>query len=247
MISLNSVTNFRDFGGHTTMAGHTVVRGKLFRSGHFNSLTAEDIAKLDALGVRFVVDLRQPSEREQMPRKWAPKLTLIGNDALLDPAASGRSPDAGVGRAVMIAAYKRIPYDPRFVRIFGDAFRTLAENGGPMVVHCRQGKDRTGIVCALLLETLGVSRETIFEDYLVSNERIDRVERARQIRSDLEPIHGPVADEVLMQIASAYAEYLQASFDTIEATSGSVAAYVENVLNISPATQAALRARLVDP
>jgi len=246
MISLSGATNFRDFGGHPTMDGRVIVRGKLFRSGHFNSVTAEDIAKLDALGVRFVVDLRQPSEREQMPNKWAPALTLVGDDALVDPAAGGRSPVAGVGRTVMIAAYQRIPYDPRFIQIFGDTFRNLAEDGGPMVVHCRQGKDRTGIMCALLLEILGVSRETIFEDYLVSNVRIDRVERARQIRADLEPVHGPVADEVLAQIAGAYAEYLQASFDTIEAMSGSVATYVETVLNISPDMQAALRAHLLD-
>jgi protein-tyrosine phosphatase len=246
MTSLNSVTNFRDFGGHATADGRIVARGKLFRSGHFNSVTADDIAKLEALGVAFVVDLRQPAEREQMPNKWVPALTLVSDDAALPPDPAAQKAVPGVGRTVMIAAYQRIPYDPRFIRLYGDLFRTLSERGGPMVVHCRQGKDRTGIACALLLELLGVRRETIFEDFLVSNDRIDRVARAKEIRADLEPVHGPVKDEELAQITGAYVEYLQASFDTIEATSGSVGAYLENVLGISQETQQALRAQLLE-
>ena len=245
---LTSVGNFRDFGGQPTQDGRTVALGRLFRSAHFNAVGPEDARTLDALGVQFMVDLRHPDERALKPNRWSPALTVASDPrqttaAVAAPATGEYAP--AVGRSVMQSTYARIPLDPRFIALFGDFFRTLAERGGPVIIHCSLGKDRTGIACALLLDTLGVSRAAIFEDYLATNATIDRIERSRLVRAELEPLHGPLSDETIEQVIGVEASYLQSSFDAIERQSGSLAAYVEHALGIPPDTQEAVRARLI--
>jgi protein-tyrosine phosphatase len=245
---LASVDNFRDFGGQLTREGRTVVSGQLFRSAHFNAVGPEDARKLDALSVRFMVDLRHPDERALKPNRWSPPLTLASDPgrataAVAAAATSEHSP--AVGRSVMQSTYARVPLDSRFIALFGDIFRTLAERGGPVIIHCSLGKDRTGIACAVLLDTLGVSRAAIFEDYLATNATIDRVERSRAVRAELEPLHGPLSDETIEQVIGVDASYLQSSFDAIERQSGSLCAYVEHTLGIPPETLGAVRARLI--
>ncbi len=248
---LASVAAFRDFGGQATLEGRSVVLGQLFRSADFSAVSAKDARSLERLGVRFMVDLRHPGERARKPNRWSPALTLVRDPAPSpDAAAAGAAPAASadpsaVGRGVMQSTYAAIPHDPRFIALFGDLFRTLAERGGPVIVHCSQGKDRTGIACALLLDTLGVGRAAIFEDYLATNATIDRARRARSARAELEPLHGPLSEEVIEQVIGVEASYLQSSFAAIERESGSLAAYVEHVLGVTPGARDALRARLL--
>jgi protein-tyrosine phosphatase len=222
----------------------------MFRSAHLGAATASDAARLEALGVKFLVDLRHREERERAPNGWAPARVLVrDSDPSLAPEPPLQPPAAGpytpeTGRSLMRTTYARIPYDPRTIALFGDLFHALAEEGGPMIVHCSVGKDRTGIACALLLDTLGVDRATILQDFLATNAFLDHAERARLLRAELEPMHGPLSDEQIAPVIGVDAEYLNESFATIERASGSVAAYVERTLGVAPATQARLRALL---
>ena len=240
--TLTGVGNFRDFGGWPTHDGRTV-HGQLFRSAHFGGVALEEVAALDALGVQFMVDLRRPDERAHTPNRWAPTVTLVRDPS--PDATEGAGGPGGVGRPVMQATYARIPLDPRFIGLLGDLFRALAAEGGPVIIHCSAGKDRTGVACALLLATLGVDRASILQDYLATNAAIDRVERARLARADLEPVHGPLSDELIDQVIGVEAAYLQASFDAIAREHGSVAGYVERVLGVTPAISRTLQSRLL--
>jgi protein-tyrosine phosphatase len=250
---LHGVSNFRDFGGYPTRMGGAIARGRLFRSGHFGDVTAQDGRRLDGLGIEFLVDLRHPVEFAARPNRWSPGRVLArdpdedaGAGGL--PAATEPGPyTAAVGRAIMRATYARIPFDPWFVALLGDLLGSLAETGGPMIVHCSVGKDRTGIACALILDTLGVGRGDIAQDYLATNAALDRTERARLARADLEPLHGPLDDATIEPVMGVEASYLQTAIAAIEDRHGTMASYIEDILGVTPAVPARLCAHLVGP
>ncbi len=109
--------------------------------------------------------------------------------------------------------------------------RRLA-GGERVIVHCTAGKDRAGTAAALVLAALGVPRETVFEDYLLTNNYWDRAGRER-----------PGMDsETVASIFSAREEYLHAAFSAIEDRCGTVEIYLEEVLGLDSPALSALRA-----
>lgn len=239
-ISIPSVRNFRDFGGHATADGGRVVTGQLFRSAHYNTVTPEDAAKLDALGVKILVDLRHADERERTPNLWAPPRVLTQADGGEHVAAVevGARNAAARGRMNMIEAYRYIPYGRRFTALFGQVFAALAEEGGPVIIHCAIGKDRTGILSALLLSALGVDRATVYADFLTTNDLLNDDERRRLLRGE----GGADAAQPRPGVSE---DYLRATFDTIEAKSGALETYFAERLGVTPAHITRLRERFV--
>lgn len=173
---LTGAYNFRDLGGLRTADGRAVRSGALFRSDTLQALTGDDVAIVrDRLGVELVVDLR------------------AGPEAV----AQGRGPLAGAGICYLNAPLPDAPVsdaDPRdqtlrFYLATLDAagpllatvVRTIAAmDGRPVIVHCAAGKDRTGLVTALLLRLLGVRAADVVDDYLATAPHLPRiVERLR--------------------------------------------------------------------
>jgi len=79
-------------------------------------------------------------------------------------------------RALMMRTYRQMPFDQ--ARGYGHAFARLVRDSTPLLFHCSAGKDRSGVAAALLLDVLGVSREAILRDYLLSNRVRGRIEAA---------------------------------------------------------------------
>ncbi len=238
------VTNFRDFGGHATRDGKRVVMGKLFRSAHYSHVTDDDIAALNALGVKFLVDLRRTHERDATPNKWAPARTVFHDP---EPAVASPAPaeqrTAASGVAAMTAAYQRYPFEARFIALFRDLFHGLADEGGPVIIHCAAGKDRTGLACALVLDALGVEEEAIFADYLLTNAGMDVAERARLVRARL---GADLSDEAIAPLLGVQRGYLQAGLDVIRARSGSLDGYLRESVGVSDAALMRMRAHLLE-
>ena len=254
LIDFERVLNFRDFGGWETADGGTVARGKLFRSAAFNDATEADIARLDAMGLKFLVDLRRPEERRHEPNRWPGQTTRVFiNDtgaegvalpphlvALLQSDLTAQST-----YDYMMSLYQEIPFDPRLISLYRDWFREVGE-GGVGVVHCAAGKDRTGIACALTLFALGVDEEAVFADYEFTNAAVDLEKRMPKIQARMEERLGrKLESSALRPMLGVHVDYLRNALDAIEGRYGSALEYMERELGVGAPERAALRDKLI--
>ena len=167
-LAFDELFNFRDLGGYRTVDGRTVASGRLYRADDLGRLSGDDLARFTALGIRSVVDLRRPTEIAEYGR--VPQ--LVGVDYhhlhLLHPKWERCGEvDLAERTAWLVARYREMSLDGG--RAIGDALRLIARaSNAPLVFHCMAGKDRTGIVAALVLSLLGVDDETIGADYALS-------------------------------------------------------------------------------
>ncbi len=164
---LEGASNFRDLGGYPTVDGGVVRTGLVFRSGALHALTEADQKRLRELGVRVAVDLRPPEERAAEPTN-APFLRIVPVPLMRGERTSDPSALAN-GDGYLRDRYREIMLD-RAVDI-GVIVESLAREGGlPAVIHCAAGKDRTGVVSAVLLLALGVDDATVLDDYELTSE-----------------------------------------------------------------------------
>src|SRR5665213_649163 len=160
--------NFRDIGGYRTLDGRATRWGKVFRSESLHYLSLDDLEIFDGLGIRAIFDLRRAKEVEDFPgpRPFVhlplPSRTVSETDpTLLIERTDGERWLLEDYCGMLENAYAE----------FGVLFTRLADAASlPSVFHCFGGKDRTGLTTALLLSALGVDRETILDDYELTND-----------------------------------------------------------------------------
>jgi protein-tyrosine phosphatase len=198
-IELEGAVNVRDVGGLPAADGRTVRPGVLIRSANLQHLTAADVSRLvDELGVRRVIDLRTdievtseaPGPMHAHPEVTVRHLSLYPDDnrgeSDLQRPADVLLPwhgERGAGaRDPAITSYLR--YLRRRPDSIVAALRAIAEPDGATVVHCAAGKDRTGMVIALALTMVGVSRELVAADYAHTQSQIQAI-MDHLARSDL--------------------------------------------------------------
>lgn len=163
-IAFRGITNFRDLGGYRTRLDSVVRWGIVFRADALHGLLPEDLGLYEQLRVRTVYDLRADAERAENPNPMESRhLSVLSRPSDADPTAlTGLS--LADGEQILANMYKGL-IDHAAAPI-GQLFTGLAEEDGlPAVIHCHAGKDRTGVVAALLLEALGVDRSVILDDY----------------------------------------------------------------------------------
>lgn len=253
LIPFDRVLNFRDFGGWDTADGAKVTRGKLFRSASFHDASDADIEKLNAMDLRFLVDLRRPEERKHEPTRWESETCrVIFNDEgaggaslpphLLALMQSDLTPQSTYN--YMVDLYREIPFDPRIVSLYRDWFKELGK-GGAGVIHCAAGKDRTGIACAFTLFALGVDEDAVFADYEFTNQAVDLEARMPRIQARIEERLGRKLETAsLRPMLGVHVDYLRTALDAIEAKHGSVSNYMESALGVGAAERDKLRAVL---
>ncbi|MCP4004822.1 MAG: tyrosine-protein phosphatase [bacterium] len=251
---LDGAVNLRDFGGYATTDGRRVKRRKLYRSGTLAHLSDEGREAFEALEVGLICDLRRSEERIEEPTPFppdAPRRAEISIDpgsavGLRESLADGVL-DLGFEERIgfMVGINRELARD--HIDDYARMFEYLVEmQEGAFLVHCSAGKDRTGFACALVLHALGVPEETVFEDYLLTNEVMDyegfilpRV-LARYDQKEVPE------RESIMALAGVRPEYLKAAYDAIEAEFNDVEHYIEQALGLDAATRERLRARLLE-
>ncbi|MFM5884611.1 MAG: tyrosine-protein phosphatase [Novosphingobium sp.] len=249
VLSLDAVNNFRDYGGYAGADGRRVKTGLLWRSAQHGEATGGDLETIHALGIKRIVDLRGPSERDSSPCRRHPEFEgeiwfhpeETAGLALHTEAANGAF-SAADARAAMLRLYEGIGYRENLVAMLKIYFAMLERGAEPSLVHCVAGKDRTGFAVAMLHSALGVQHDDIMADYLVTNvaSRLDERIAAGAFR-DL-PRYAAFDAEAVRALWGVDAAYLDAAFTAIAARSGSVDQYLEAVLGIGAAQRDKLRA-----
>ncbi|GIF95437.1 tyrosine-protein phosphatase [Catellatospora citrea] len=210
--------NFRDVGGLATTDGGEVRRGVLFRSDTLTALGEADRERFAQLGVHTVIDLRHPVELERHGRAPAWCCEDWHNVPLNNPVwrAEDYSPEAGVV-AFLLARYHETA--EHAAADIARAVELIATAEGPTVVHCWGGRDRTGVVIALVLELAGVSDADIAADYELTEQGMARyLDWQRQHRPDKGPLQP--------YLASTPAEVMRTFLAQLRDRHGSVRAYL---------------------
>lgn len=249
-LALDGAPNFRDLGGYETSDGHHVKWGLLYRSDNLAHLTDADLAKVSGLGIKLVCDFRTDPEKQDEPDRL-PAANLpavaalpIGAESFLvkDLRARIRSGDlAGLDLRQMMIEGNR-----QFATKYAGQYAAMLERISkpenlPAVVHCTAGKDRAGFASAVILTVLGVPRETVMADYLLTNHYTARKTERRLLLIELFSF-GRADTDALRPLFGVEPEYLEAAFAEIDKVYGDFDSYRRNALGFDDSELAAFRA-----
>ncbi len=249
------IHNFRDYGGYETADG--VLRtGLLFRSGQHVGATPDDLAEIAALGIRTVIDLRGNSERRSYPcaRPEGFDAQVYFHDG--ETAGRGGAPHVEAARAIvtardahdaMIDLYAFMPFRPNLIAVMRMYFEALAEREGASLLHCLAGKDRTGLAAALLHLLVGVRRDDMMADYLLTNTAGNAEARIAAGAASIRASRGDqISEDAVRTLMAVHEDYLDAALSAIAKLHGSIEAYAGDVLGVTPERLQRIRARIID-
>jgi len=230
-LPLQGSSNFRDLGGYVGRGGRPVRWRRLFRSDHLGELVPSDVAALGALGLTRVCDFRGAQERTTFPCRLPDvavhalpiEPTVVqGMQSLLD---GGQALTPQVTVTLMEQTYR--DFVQHNSARFAQLFEHLLQDDAPLVFHCTAGKDRTGFAAALILSALGVPRDVVMQDYLLTN---DCYRRPRNSANSTF-----ASQDVLDVLWKVRASFLQAALQVVETDHGSVESYLEHTIGLGPA------------
>ncbi|WP_026424241.1 tyrosine-protein phosphatase [Actinokineospora inagensis] len=228
------LNNFRDLGGYRTADGTTLSWNVYYRSDSLGKLAGPDLERFRDLGVRTVIDLRHQHEIDKRGR--VPDLPDLAYHHLpverrpWDLAALDE--DRPVGR-FLADRYREVAEDGRVE--LRTALEVLADSPGPAVFHCAAGKDRTGLLAALVLLAVGVAEADVVADYALT--ALVRTRLMAEYRAEGNESTWP-------GFGHAPAEAMELALVDLVSDYGSPTAYLRDYLGVSDTTVRGLREKL---
>ena len=235
-LPLEGTPNFRDFGGYAAKDGRRVRWGKLFRSGQLSNLTDNDLQYMESLDVKLVCDFRRDEERERDPSVFpnSAQPDIIGLP--IDPGSTTGFVD-NIARGDLSAedmASFMCDINREFALDQAPVYKTmfahiLKLDSGASLVHCAAGKDRTGFAVAVVLAALGVARDTIMADYMLTSQyfsvenEIDRISKKYQWGG---------ANDVMRPMLETREPYLLTAFKAIDQHFSDINEYLDVMLGV---------------
>jgi protein-tyrosine phosphatase len=177
LIALEGAVNFRDLGGYTAVDGRRTRWRVLFRADGLGELTEADLAIMRELSIRTVVDLRSGDEVEQSRFDVEAHPVTFHHFPFIKSLPNAEEFERAPG---FLGTQYTEMLDDATSQIVGALTALAAPDARPAVFHCTAGKDRTGLLSALVLSLLGVPEETVVTDYALSGEAMARL-RAKLI------------------------------------------------------------------
>jgi protein-tyrosine phosphatase len=255
-IHLDGTFNLRDLGGYVSEDGRTVIWGRFLRSDALGKISDSGVKYLDAMHLHTVIDFRNLKERTKVPDcldvKWqyqyldpqadtaalasaAPKDDQEKISHLLDIASTvqGRSV-LEAKKNEMIGQYQEFVSGSESKRVYAKFVHICMQtNALPILFHCRGGKDRTGFAALLILSMLGVDRDTINEDYMLTAENMQRRNESR-MNDYKKYTDNSYVLEYLHCLMMTKSEYIDAAWNELECYGG-IQRYLNNELNVDDA------------
>jgi protein-tyrosine phosphatase len=247
-VGLAGTANMRDLGGYRTEQGDRVRPGLLYRSDSPHRLGGDDTAPFDRLGIRTIVDLRSYAELDRLGRPPLGPTVRAYLHAPLRMAAPADAPAGSLSADLQLDESLTLgKLYCHFVTQSGDELRTVLrllsdEQAFPALFYCVAGKDRTGIVAAIILALLAVPDETIAADYAATADSFERFLELARLDGALGDLSGD--QRVASSLLGAEAETMLSFLGWIRAEYGSVEKLVSGI-GIDEATIASLRRNLL--
>lgn len=248
------VANFRDLGGHTTRDGRRLRSGRMYRSGHLAHSTDPDLDTLASLGLRTIFDFRTQSDISVDGADRVPSNARHVQLPMPDPAAGddirailadndgaeieqifgdGKAAAMMVRAAASMVRERSAPY--------AQFLQQLCEPGAlPALFHCSAGKDRAGWAGSVLLLAIGVEEEQVVEQYLLSNQEVEKIRERLASRAN------PAWGELLHPLLEVRREYIEGSFEAVREDWGSVDRYLSEGLGLRDEQRSRLRDELLE-
>ena len=234
VLPLQGASNFRDLGGYPGHAGRELRWRRLFRSDHLGGLTDADKAVLAALGLTTTLDFRGEAERAaaayELPGVTQHSLAIEPTvvQRMQGLADAGQPVTAVAVTGLMKDLYRGLVNDQ--AHRFAELFEHLLQARSPVVFHCTAGKDRTGFAAALVLLALGVPRDVVVRDYLLTN----------QVFRHPPSQGGAVPAEAMAVLWRVQEDFLAAALQAVDADHGGVERYLHRRLGLGAAALDAL-------
>ncbi|CAH1660974.1 tyrosine-protein phosphatase [Chelatococcus asaccharovorans] len=257
-VATGGPANLRDIGGWSAGGGRRVRSGQMFRSTALDHLDASGLKVVGGLGLRTVIDLRTAAERRASPDECPAGATWVACDVLGDvpgavPARLSEvmaEPQKAVGllgggkaEAMLEHGYRQIVGLPSAIQAYRD-FIVLLSSGDrrPLLFHCTTGKDRTGWAAAVVLTILGVSRDDVMRDYMLTN--VELLPSLQPVVVEFSMAGGD--PELLEAVLGVRNGYLDAAFDEASKCYGSMDGYLTIGLGINDRLRQRLRDDLTE-
>jgi protein-tyrosine phosphatase len=233
--------NFRDLGGYKTEDGRRIKWGKIYRSDNLHSLTDEDVKYLSRLNIKSVVDFRSDEERESEPDRLTPDMTQVLLPIKFQPKElddeSLKNLMKNLTFGTLDSSNLLTDFNIVIVKDFADEYKkffrhVIENNAEPIVFHCTAGKDRAGFASAMILTVLGVPREKVIEDYLLTNTYVKDHVDSEMLEIELKTFFRADTDN-LRKINLVAERYIQAAFDTIDSEWGGMDNYISTALSLT--------------
>ena len=240
-IFFEKITNARDLGGLHTKNGCIISSGLLIRSANLSDATETDRNVLrEKYRLAKIIDLRTDLERDEKPDISMADVEYQ-SIPVFDISIAGISHEKMNNYEQIFAVipkmgqlYGKMVSEPSCRENLGKAARCVMEHDfskGSVLWHCTEGKDRCGLLSAVLLLALGAERSTIMEDYLLTN-RVNAEKAERYCQMMLSAGKTETEADIIRDIFLAKEEYLDTAFSVIDTQYGNTDAFLRDGLNI---------------
>lgn len=240
-IKIKKVNNFRSIGNIRNVDGRALKEGKLYRSANLFKLKRKSFKEIDRLEIGEIIDLRNSKEIAKKPDHLPPGIMYKNYSAFedegdqLDQAKKlvlkGKVNGSDAEKRMLDFYKDYVTENPEIIK---KIIAKILESNKPVLYHCTAGKDRTGIITALILTILKFDKETIYNDYLLSNNyRKKLINKRLNLAENLHFLYPKMDIKVLEKLSWVETAYLDASFNQINKEYGSTEKYIQDVLGIN--------------
>lgn len=243
-IDLSYQKNVRDLGGMIGFNGKKVKEGRIYRGGYLGRVSQKDIETINSLHLTDIIDFRGEDEFVGRPDYRFEGVTYHNIPAMKGDVKKedSQTEDSNLlwflgdntdGFAHMYNLYPEILTHDIGITALRKFFELLvSKSDGVYYYHCSQGKDRAGLASYLLEIALGVSETDAREDYLLTNEAMDKKIKSLKMMLKDKPFYNKTYEIALEEVFSAKEEYLDHALETVKAIYGSLGKYLIEVLKV---------------